>query len=131
MIILTIKTSDPMAEIGLFNASGQQLGYKRWQAHRQLTDSIHDKIRQLLAKQHQQLTNIGGIVCYEGPGSFTGLRIGLSVGNSISYSLHVPIAGAKGKNWLADGIKSLSDKPAQAIIMPYYGAPVHITPSKK
>ena len=131
MFILTVKTSDPIAEIGLFTGEGEQLGYERWEAHRQLADSIHKKIRQLLAKQHLKLPQIGGIVGYEGPGSFTGLRIGLSVANSISYSLQIPITGSRGKNWLNKGIKSLLDKPGKKPLMPFYGAPVHITEPRK
>jgi tRNA threonylcarbamoyladenosine biosynthesis protein TsaB len=131
MLILTIRTSDPMAEVGLFTDSGEQLGYERWEAHRQLADSIHIKIKQLLANQHQKLSAIGGVVCFQGPGSFTGLRIGLSVGNSISYNLQIPIVGTRGKNWVLRGIKSLHEKPETKSIMPYYGAPVHITPPRK
>jgi tRNA threonylcarbamoyl adenosine modification protein YeaZ len=131
MLILTIRTSEPIAEIGLFTDSGEELGYERWEAHRQLADSIHLKIKQLLAKQQQKLSAIDGIVCFQGPGSFTGLRIGLSVGNGLSYSLHIPIAGAKGKNWVASGIKNLLEKPDRQPIIPDYGAPVHITPPRK
>jgi tRNA threonylcarbamoyladenosine biosynthesis protein TsaB len=131
MLILAIRTSDPVAEIGLFTDDGKQLSVRHWQAHRQLAASIHDKISQLLAKQDKQLSDMGGIVCFEGPGSFTGLRIGLSVGNAISYSLQIPIAGARGNNWLADGIKNLLQQPSHQPIMPFYGAPVHITPPKK
>jgi tRNA threonylcarbamoyladenosine biosynthesis protein TsaB len=131
MLILTFKTSDPMAEISLFTGEGQQLGYERWEAHRQLADSIHEKIRQLLAKHQTKLSDIGGIVCFKGPGSFTGLRIGLSVANSISYSLKIPIVGAKGKNWQSQGLKSLLEKPTYLPVRPFYGAPVHITSPKK
>ncbi|HUD07903.1 MAG TPA: tRNA (adenosine(37)-N6)-threonylcarbamoyltransferase complex dimerization subunit type 1 TsaB [Candidatus Saccharimonadales bacterium] len=131
MFILTVKTSDPIAEIGLFTGEGKQLGYEHWEAHRQLADTIHEKIRLLLAKQHIKLPQIGGVVCYEGPGSFTGLRIGLSVANSISYSLQIPITGSQGKNWLDKGLKSLLAEPDQKPVMPFYGAPVHITPPKK
>ncbi|MGD0284171.1 MAG: tRNA (adenosine(37)-N6)-threonylcarbamoyltransferase complex dimerization subunit type 1 TsaB [Candidatus Saccharimonadales bacterium] len=131
MLILTIRTSEPTAEIGLFTDNNEQLGYECWEAHRQLADSIHLKIKRLLAQQHQQLSAIGGIVCFQGPGSFTGLRIGLSVGNGLSYSLQIPIVGTKGKNWITKGIKILHKKPDHRPIMPEYGAPVHITPPRK
>ena len=131
MLILTIRTSEPTAEIGLFSDSGEQFGYECWEAHRQLADSIHLKIKQLLGVQQQKLSAVGGIVCFQGPGSFTGLRIGLSVGNALSYILQIPIAGTKGKNWITKGIKILREKPDHQPITPDYGAPVHITLPRK
>jgi tRNA threonylcarbamoyladenosine biosynthesis protein TsaB len=131
MLILTIRTSDPVAEIGLFTDNGKQLSVMHWKAHRHLATSIHDKINQLLVKQDKKISDVDGIDCFEGPGSFTGLRIGLSVGNAISYSLEIPIAGARGQNWLLDGIKKLLQQSDHKSVIPYYGAPVHITPPKK
>ena len=81
MLILTIRTDKPEAEIGLFE-DNKQLAYEMWQAHRELSDTIHKKIEKLLKSQKKDWQNIDGIVCFKGPGSFTGLRIGLTVGNA-------------------------------------------------
>ena len=50
MIILTIRTDKPEAEIGLFEG-GKKLAYKSWSAHRQLAETLHTHIRDLLALQ--------------------------------------------------------------------------------
>ncbi len=47
---------------------------------------------------------IEGIVCYEGPGSFTGLRIGLSFGNALAYTRGIPIVGARDSSWIEKGL---------------------------
>ncbi len=47
MIILTIRTDKPEAEIGLYDGE-QQLAYEMWSAHRQLAETIHTKIKELL-----------------------------------------------------------------------------------
>jgi tRNA threonylcarbamoyladenosine biosynthesis protein TsaB len=79
MVILTIRTDRPEAEIGLYDGQ-KQLAYKVWTAHRELSASIHKTIQEILQSQAKGWSDIGGIVCFKGPGSFTGLRIGLGVG---------------------------------------------------
>lgn len=130
MIILTIRTDKPEAEIGLFDGD-KKLAYETWQAHRELAETIHKKIDELLASQKLALADVEGIVCYEGPGSFTGLRIGLTVANALAYSLAIPIVASGGEAWQASGIKKLLAGASDEITLPKYGAPVHITKQKK
>ena len=130
MLILTLRTDNPQAELGLFD-DDKQLAYQTWQAHRQLAETIHSKIEALLQESSKTWPDIDGIVVYRGPGSFTGLRIGLSVANAIASSLDVPIIGATGDSWVEEGIKVLRTGKTDEIVLPEYGAPVHITPPKK
>lgn len=120
MIILIVRTDNPMAEIGLFD-SERRIEVESWQAHRQLSETIHTKIAELLKKQKLDWADIGGIVFYGGPGSFTGLRIGASVVNGLSSSLEIPLAQSSGKRWIEDGIVSLIDGKRQ-VAAPDYGA---------
>jgi tRNA threonylcarbamoyladenosine biosynthesis protein TsaB len=126
MIILTIRTDKPEAEIGLFRDNDQQ-SYAKWQAHRELAETLHGKIRDLLAEQKVELKDVEGIVCYRGPGSFTGLRIGLTVADTLSYGFEIPIVGSTGDNWIQDGFKRLIAGENEKIALPEYGADVHIT----
>lgn len=48
-------------------------------------------IDSILKENNLSVKDIKDIVCINGPGSFTGLRIGLSVGKTMAYSLGVPI----------------------------------------
>lgn len=130
MIILTIRTDNPQAEIGLYNDS-EKLAYETWQAHRELASMLHIKIEHLLASQKKQWKDIEGIVAYQGPGSFTGLRIGLTVVNTLSYALKIPSAGQTGDDWIKTGIDRLTSGDSDQLVMPEYGAPVHITQQKR
>lgn len=130
MLILTIRTDKPEAEIGLFD-NEQRLAYEAWPAHRQLAETIHTKIKQLLDSQNRDWSDIGAVGCFEGPGSFTGLRIGLSVANALASSLNVPIASATGIDWINDVVGKLVSGADQKIIKPYYGSAAHITAPKK
>ena len=129
MLILTIRTDKPQSEIGLYDKE-KQLAYEVWEAHRRLAETIHQKIDIMLKSNDKTLSDIQGVVVYEGPGSFTGLRIGLSVANALAYSLDIPIIAAT-EHWIEVGIKDLLAGRTDKIALPEYGAPVHITTQKK
>lgn len=126
MIILTIRTDNPKAEIGLYK-NQEKNSYIVWEAHYELAETIHEKLSELCKKLKISLNDIQGIVCFEGPGSYTGLRIGLSVGNALSYGLNVPIVGSKGKNWIVGGINKLIKGQNEMPVLPSYGGKIHAT----
>lgn len=130
MIILTIRTDKPEAEVGLYE-DGMQLAYETWQAHRQLSETVHATIWSLLKKQQKEWADLRGIVCFQGPGSFTGLRIGLTVGNALAYNYGIPVVATQNPDWLENGVKRLLNGESDVQAMPFYGADAHITIQKK
>lgn len=130
MTILSLRTDKPEAEIGLFDGK-KQIAYITWQAHRQLSDTLLTKIEQLLQQANLKMNQLDGIAIYKGPGSFTGLRIGITVANTLSYSLNIPIIGKQGDDWQEQGIKDLLVGKNQTQILPLYGAEPNITKPRK
>lgn len=128
-MILTIRTDKPEAELGIFE-NNKQLEYFKWQADRQLADTIHKQIEKLLSLQGLTLQGVDGIVCFEGPGSFTGLRIGMSVANALAYAVSVPIVARGGDDWIATGIQDILSGKDQKIVTPKYGAEPNVTKPK-
>src|ERR1700690_3954414 len=98
MLILTIKTDQPDAELALYDGE-KQLTSLTWPAHRQLAETIHQQIRQVLTEQNKTLQDLQGLAVFAGPGSFTGLRIGISVANALADSLQIPIVSGHGESW--------------------------------
>lgn len=129
MLILTIRTDKPEAEIGLYQDE-QELVYVTWPAHRQLAETLHTKIDEILRGQTKTLKDVEAITCFQGPGSFTGLRIGLAVANALATSLAIPIIGAMSDNWRQEGIGAVLSGGNDGQILPHYGAEVHITVPK-
>jgi len=130
MLILTIRTDKPESEIGLYD-NETQLQYIKWQAHRQLAETIHYQIAKLLQSQGKNWNDLQGLVVFKGPGSFTGLRIGLSVANALSYSLKIPIIANNDKDWIKKGINGLLKGKSEKIAAPEYGALAFTTLPKK
>lgn len=129
-MILTIRTDKPEAELGLYDAD-KRLNYLQWQADRNLSADIHKKINELFKAKGISYRDLEGLVLYKGPGSFTGLRIGASVANTLAGELDIPIAGANGEDWVIKGISFLEADPMERLIIPEYGSEPKTTKPKK
>ena len=130
MIIISIKTDTPVAEIALFQ-NQKKIDTITWEAHRQLADTIHLKMLQLLEQNSKKWEDIQGVAIFKGPGSFTGLRIVMSVANALAFSLKVPIIAALGENWRQIAIKRLLNQEDEKVAIPEYGSDAFTTTPKK
>lgn len=50
-------------------------------------------IANMLQKQGSTLSDISEIEVNTGPGSFTGLRVGVTIANALGYALKIPVNG--------------------------------------
>ncbi len=57
-------------------------------------------IEESLKKQNKTIKDITEIEVFTGPGSFTGLRVGVSIANALGYALKIPV---NGKDVIKDG----------------------------
>ena len=125
---LYIRTESPIAELAV-GLNGVIVAKETWEAHRQLAETIHKKIDELLKRASISFAQLDAIAVYEGPGSFTGLRIGISVANAFGYSLGIPVYPQSDSSWLQSVIVK---RDAEFIpVQPVYGAQPHITEQKK
>lgn len=125
---LAIRTDNSQAEIYLLNDQGVVQRQKVWLAERTLARDLPGEVDNLVDGDYGQLT---GVLVYQGPGSFTGLRIGITVANAVAYAQSLPIVATAGENWLADGVDQLNNGADDKIALPEYGAAPHITPPRK
>ncbi len=128
MLTLLIRTDKPESELYLYS-DNIKLGELKWQANRELGQTIHIKIDELLKHCDKTMIDIRRIAAYEGPGSFTGLRIGISVANALAYGLNIPVVSGTGGNWVEECLKSKITKFTPISIV--YGSEPHITQQKK
>ncbi len=79
-----------------------------------------------------ELTDLSGIIAVKGPGSFSALRIGLAVGNTLAWVLNKKIVGFKQNDFvnyqdlLKQGIVELDKMDEFQIVLPEYGAEPNI-----
>ena len=128
-MILCIKSDSDQLELRLATNPNEQVS-QVFETGRKLALKLPRLIDTFLNDQGHQLTDISGIVCYEGPGSFTGLRIGHTYANALAYSLALPIVQAGGESWVASGIELLRSGKNEKIVIPRYGSEAHISVQK-
>lgn len=129
-MILAVRTDKPEAELYILE-SDKVLFEERWQAHRELSNTLLGKIESGLKNANKSKGDITGLIVFSGPGSFTGLRIGITVLNTLAYTLKVPVVGANGEDWLKAGLERLSSARVGDYVSPEYGAQAHITKPRK
>ncbi len=125
---IAIKTDMSDTEIYRLDEDGQVERQKLWPAGRTLARDLPGELDQLIDGKYKDVT---GIIVFKGPGSFTGLRIGITVANALAYAEGIPIVGTNGENWLASGREKLASGMNDKIVLPEYGAPANITAPKK
>lgn len=129
-MIIALRTDKPEAELYLYKDK-QLVDELRWQAHRQLSDTLLSQLQSMLEANQATLSDLTGLVVYSGPGSFTGLRIGITVANGLAYALGIPISGAISDNWQLDGLQLLKQTSLGEFVTPHYGAAPNITQPRK
>lgn len=104
---LYLDTSQPKTVLKL-----DDITYE-WDSGRELAEKLLGFLRDKLAENGATWQDITEITFMSGPGSFTGLRIGAAVVNTLSRELNIPLYDHHGKK--------------HKIILPDYGRPARIT----
>jgi tRNA threonylcarbamoyladenosine biosynthesis protein TsaB len=130
MIVLALRTDKPRAELYIYDRQ-KKLAEIKWQAHLKLAETLNAKIEEILNKSSISYGDLDGLAIFKGPGSFTGLRIGMSVANALAFSQNIPIAARAGENWLKDSLQDLQNGQSDKIAAPEYGAAAQITKPRK
>ncbi len=128
-MILLLDTSTPVCKLTF--ADGDWRYDDEWEAGRTLAKGLLGYLQQQLEKNGKTFADISGIAAFRGPGSFTGLRIGLTVLNTIADAQGVPIVGGTGENWQSDALQRLGAGENEKIVLPLYGSDAHITKPRK
>lgn len=98
MVILGINTASKKTEICLIeDPSKRIIDEKSWVSASNEAEKLLPEILKLLKKNSltSSLTfkDIKKIIVVKGPGSFTGLRVGIAIANMIAYLLKIPVHG--------------------------------------
>lgn len=130
-MIVALRTDSPTAEILLIGQDGRELKKHVWHADRTLAKDLLKVLREQMQAVGGDWKQISGVAVFKGPGSFTGLRIGITVANSLAYGLDVPIVATQGDDWVSAATARLKSGENDRLALPFYGGEANITLPRK
>lgn len=90
VMILYIDTSNKDKVVVKLDL-GEEVVWMKGSSKKMKAQQVLPLIDKLLSRQGVKLKELDGIKINPGPGSFTGLRVGLAVANSIGWALDIPV----------------------------------------
>jgi tRNA threonylcarbamoyl adenosine modification protein YeaZ len=91
-MLLAIDTSTESASLALVQDS-QVLAETTWRCGQNHSMELLPRLAHLLNEAKIELQSIDCVMVAKGPGSFNGLRVGLSTAKGLAFSLGIPIIG--------------------------------------
>ena len=109
MLILGIETSTRVSSVAVVkdNVLAGEFSTQTASFH---SETLAENIASLLNAVGANRRELTGIAVNKGPGSFTGLRIGLATAKAMAYALNIPLVGIEATQVLARGLWGTNDK---------------------
>jgi len=89
---LAINTSSNISSLALSH-KGKILAELSWQTAQNHTVEVMSHLAYLFSAGKVKSDSLEAIIVAKGPGSFNGLRVGISIAKGIAFSLNIPILG--------------------------------------
>ena len=89
---LAIDTSSNTASVALSH-KGESLASLTWKTARNHTMELLPNLLCLLQQAKVEISSIEAIIVAKGPGSFNGLRVGISTAKGLASALNIPLLG--------------------------------------
>lgn len=120
-LILNIETATSVCSVAL-SENGKLICFKEnneGQSHARLLTTL---IRECIAEAGLSLNNLDAIAVSKGPGSFTGLRIGVSTAKGLCYSLDKPLVSVNTLLSMAALFKGIHQPGSDMLLCPMIDA---------
>jgi tRNA threonylcarbamoyl adenosine modification protein YeaZ len=92
LTLLAIDSSTDNASLAVIR-NGEVLAETAWHCQQNHSVELMPHIKQLLGQADTGIKSIDGVIVARGPGSFNGLRVGISTAKGLAFSLGVPLVG--------------------------------------
>lgn len=121
-IILHIETSTKACSVALAEGGHLLASDFRTFEHYAHAETLNPMIQELMLKAKRNFKDLEAISVSSGPGSYTGLRIGISSAKGFCYGLEIPLIAISSLEIMAAAAKNYEGKNENAVLVPMMDA---------
>jgi tRNA threonylcarbamoyladenosine biosynthesis protein TsaB len=107
--ILLINTALDTAYTGISSSEGEVLAWRSSPEQRDHAAFLHIAIEAMLRESDMRAADLDGVAVVSGPGSYTGLRVGMSAAKGFCYALSKPLITLNTLEWMMTGVAAGND----------------------
>jgi tRNA threonylcarbamoyladenosine biosynthesis protein TsaB len=119
--LLHIETATPMCGVALAN-NGKIVSQRISKEGLHHAENLHVFIEDCLSEAKIKPNDISAISVSNGPGSYTGLRIGMSAAKGLAYALQIPLISISTLSILCENAKVKYDLNETSLLCPMFDA---------
>lgn len=120
-LILLIETATTTCSVAL-SENGNIIAVKEVNERNVHASHITLFIQEVMQQAGRQFTDLNAVAISKGPGSYTGLRIGVSSAKGLCYALDIPLIGVDTVEAMASGLLSQQLMPQEGLLIPMIDA---------
>lgn len=119
MLVLALDTATPQGRFALAD-DGELLAYQPHNVSGSYADALLPVVDQTLEAADRTLGDVGLVAVTSGPGSFTGVRIGVATAKALAWALAVPLCAVS--TLAAMAAELLAEAPDRTLAVPVLDA---------
>jgi tRNA threonylcarbamoyladenosine biosynthesis protein TsaB len=122
-LLLSLETSSPVCSVALHHLeTGRLVGQTELRLEKSHSSHLSLLISQLLENTLHTLADVAAVAVSDGPGSYTGLRIGAAAAKGLCYALDIPLLAVSTLQSLAHQVAAVTARPEQYLYCPMLDA---------
>jgi tRNA threonylcarbamoyladenosine biosynthesis protein TsaB len=122
-LLLSLETSSPVCSVALHRvADGSLVGQSELRLDKSHSTHLTVLIEQLLKNTGHQLADLAAVAVSDGPGSYTGLRIGAAAAKGLCFALDIPLVAVSTLKALAAQVTAGTARPENFLFCPMLDA---------
>ena len=122
-LLLSLETSSPVCSVALHRvADGSLVGQSELRLDKSHSTHLTVLIEQLLDNTGHRLADLAAVAVSDGPGSYTGLRIGAAAAKSLCFALEIPLVAVSTLKALAVQVTAGIARPETWLYCPMLDA---------